>query len=137
MNNDPIAKLRAYIDNHLYDYDVSSALWVDISEILDEIEEQYMKLPVGADNMPIRPGQTLYKDNSVIPGKSVYAVGDNHVYIWNFNNSKQVFGYYADTFTHEKPDTLEGIIMEAMQSTFSGDKVADYVERIRKAVENG
>lgn len=27
--------------------------------------------------------------------------------------------------------------IDTMQSTFSGDKVADYVERIRKAVENG
>lgn len=125
-------------------------------DILDEIEARYMKLPMGADGVPIKPGQTLYeieyndeietKHYREIPGCCVYGVSDKRVYIWNYDNDRRIIGVYANELTHDKPDTVESIIMEAMQHAFGvsprcetldmGDKVNEYAERIRKAVEN-
>lgn len=141
MDNDPIAKLRAYIDNHLYDYDVSGALWVDISEILDEIEAKYMKLPLGADNLPIRPGQTIYENDREIPGSCVYGVSDKRVYIWDYSNDSLIVGLYASSFTHEKPDAIIDLLEEysnlLITSTDPKSLRNEYSKKIREVIENG
>lgn len=134
----PIERLLIYADNHLYERGGSNTLWEDVMDIADDIKAEYMKLPVDADGVPIRPGDLLVDTTS---DYELYAtkmfLGLNG---WAINARR------PDELRHVKPDTVEDIIMEAMQHAFSapykggtldmGDKVAEYAERIRKVVED-
>lgn len=109
-----------------------------LDRLADEIEAAYIKLPVDAYGVPIRPGDLLVDTTS---DYELYAtkmfLGLNG---WAINARR------PDELRHVKPDTVEDIIMEAMQHAFSapykggtldmGDKVAEYADRIRKAVED-
>lgn len=51
---DPIERMRSYISkNFCHPYCAS------MNEMLDEIEAQYMRLPLDADGVPIRPGDEV------------------------------------------------------------------------------
>ena len=73
---DPIEQLRRMFDEKTLNY--QECRW-----LLEEIEAAYMKLPVNADGVPIRPGQTLYENNREIPTEHVYAVSEKYVYTWH------------------------------------------------------
>lgn len=151
MATDSIARMRAYIDNHLYDYDVNSALWVDVSEILneiaDEIEAQYLKLPTDANGVSIKPGDKMM----LTPSRIVEVVAvdySRYFYVSCLADGSAVYEWrWAEHYHHAETDTVKEIIFEAMQHAFSAphqgetldmsDKVAEYAERIRRAVENG
>ena len=137
MANDPIASLRAYADNHLYDYDDGN-VWDEVTHIADEIEAQYMKLPLDADGVPIRPGQTIYENDREIPGSSVYGVDNKRVYIWDYSNDFLIIGLYASGFTHEKPDVIKDLLNEysnlLITSTNPESLREEYAKKIREVI---
>lgn len=97
---------------------------------LDDIERTHMRLPVDADGVPIRTGDRL-------EGGTVFAVGEDAVVyepgIWD----------EASLCRHVKPETVESLLtefaegFEGQNEDFSRLVVAEYAERIRKAVEHG
>ena len=132
---DPIEKLRGRL--------LCSAIsglnnfeYVDGDAIADEIEAAYMKLPVDADGVPIRPGDTVKYSKFGVCDYTVRAVTKD---FWVATDD---FAYNPDFTRHVNPDTVEGIIAEAMsyacepESPYSVNSkyVREYAERIWKAV---
>lgn len=140
MDRDPIEQLRLLCWPESRDY---------VNRLLDEIEAQYMKLPVDADGVPIRPGQTIYENDREIPGSCVCGVDDKRVYIWDYSNDFLILGVYASSFTHEKPDAIKDLLEEysdAILQCTCPDYVGDdkpgalreeYAKKIREVVNNG
>lgn len=112
---------------------------VDANELADEIEAAYMKLPVDADGVPIRPGDVLTSSS----GTDTVAAVDEAGFCYFINDEIPNYTYAAH-YTH-KPETIEDILMDAMQWAFympyatrnldAEDKVKEYAERIRKVVD--
>lgn len=128
---DPIERLRS-----LAAHPSRSSLDCDtVHNALDEIEAQYLKLPVDADGVPIRPGDLLVDTTS---DYELYAtkmfLGLNG---WAINARR------PDELRHVKPDTVESVLQEfALACEEQGYKnpridgiVEEYADRIRKAVE--
>lgn len=118
-------------------------------KLLNEIEAQYMRLPVDKNGVSVRPGDTLYKGKRKIPGSSVYGVDSERVYIWNYENDARTIAFYASNFTHTKPDTVESIIADLLADAgcehhedgscemgLTSEQITEYAERIKKAVCN-
>lgn len=112
-------------------------------KVLAVLEREYMKLPVDANCVPIRPGDEM----QMAFGESaeVVAVGSER---WFFDhscladNSDEYDFELAANSRHVKHDTVEGILGEAIQFGANADTgtrlecvISDYAERIQKAVE--
>ena len=122
-NKDPIEKLRNYAENRLMTFTLDR---------LDEIEAQYMKLPVDADGLPVSIGdkRTRHKTN----GKA-YEVEELRYdgETWWFESGEGCFS--CDSASHVKPDTVESLLAQSIEMI--NECLADYAERIRKAMDNG
>ena len=159
ISKDPIERLREWVRGTRSDGIGPLGTSIkELEEIADMVEAErdrlhktivdlmrtHMKLPVDADGVSIRPGDEM----QMAFGESaeVVAVGFGR---WFFDHScladdsEEYDWEWAANSQHAKPDTVEDIIMEAMQHAFSashldmGDKVDEFAERIRKAVEHG
>ena len=72
-----------------------------------------------------------------------YAVSEKHAHTWDA--AANAIGHLACKCRHVQPETVEGILAEAMsfacepEAPFSENSkyVKQYAERIRKAVEHG
>ena len=116
----------------------------ELGELRSDVESHYMKLPVDADGIPIRPGDKMQM--ALGESAEVVAVGSKR---WFYDQSCLVddgedydWGW-AENSRHVNPDTVESIIAEAMSFACepeapyskSSKYVQMYAERIRKAVE--
>lgn len=115
----------------------------ELDEIADEIEAAYMKLPVDADGVPIRPGDIMrFRDDAPV---RVDSIGNNRWYEGDYGWFGGNGGFYGSgtlrSCRHVKPETVEDIIAEVYHLVREAEDecglIADYAERIRKAVEHG
>lgn len=104
-------------------------------ELLDEIETRYMRLPVGADGVPIRPGDLVF----------------DITYNYELYATKMFLGLDGWTINARRPDELRNVKFDTVKSelakflTACGDddphyydeQIAEFAERIRKAVDRG
>jgi len=148
MTKDPIEKLRD-IASELDDCAASmsehgwSPVSTKIQMAIQEIEARYLKLPLDADGVPIKPGDILKsKQNGII--YDVEAVAEDEVAL------KHVPWIHASNlFYHKKPDTIESLLeelvlredlgilsMEAEREEMDA-LLEQYAERIRKVVQDG
>lgn len=145
---DPIARLReiaATLDDAAasmseHGFSIPS---IRAKSIADEIEAQYIRLPVDSDGVPIRPGDEVGINPQSPTFYEVVAVGDGVVVL------DGMFMRSADECRHVKPDTIFDILEELALRDDLGmlsveaerdemdELLARYAERIRKAVENG
>ncbi|MBQ9021046.1 MAG: hypothetical protein IJ113_03380 [Eggerthellaceae bacterium] len=121
---------------------------VDIAECKNDIENYYMRLPLDADGVPIRPGDRLETTDGMsttFDCKSLYLCRDG----WAVHGA--VHGHRPDEVRHVKPDTVESILEEALDKAAMLDRGAntgywpsaaditvlakDYAERIRRCME--
>lgn len=104
------------------------------------IERTYMRLPVDADGVPVRIGDTMGRicaeDRDVF---TVGLIGSDGLCM-----DDETSFFKASECRHVQPDTVEDIIAEVVQfganadtGTRIEDVVEEYAERIRKAVEHG
>lgn len=92
-----------------------------VLEIADEIEaeiaEKYLELPLDADGVPIRVGDTLYTiGNRKYEGNRcvVIGIGEGNLIYTRFEDGGDINQSFASKFTHVKPRTLESILCEAL-----------------------
>lgn len=110
--------------------------WVHacLCRFADEIEAAYMKLPVDADGVPIRVGDEIEYPNGRRDVVRFITINDD---LPTFNGD----WWTASKCRHVKPDTVEGIIAEVYHLVREAEDerglIADYAERIRKAVHDG
>lgn len=139
-----IEKLRGYAPNHPELYAVCNAA---ADAIEAEIAERYMELPVDADGVPIRVGETCY-DTDTGEQFEVSSVEWNNV-CWSAWSKPETRHIYIN-ITHEKPRTVEDVLREfaykAVRIGMKGgvpsdvelyaddDAVAEYADEIRKVV---
>ena len=143
MGNNPIGKLReharklsdtsAEISEHGF-----SPLGLKLEAIANEIETQYMMLPIGADGVPIRPGDEVFIDSKPQTACLVEAVNGDEAVL------DGMFIVTANECRHVKRDTLEDLIEDIWldddwhfltDGTEYEDRIAEYADRIRKAVD--
>lgn len=152
MTKDPIERLREELARPPLFSERNGYAPLDrapLLGILDEIEAQYMRLPVDVDGVPVKPGDTLYQGEREIPGNTVYGVCDTFVYIWHYGGRSHITGVPADEFTHVKPDPVESIIDDLLADAgcehhddgscemgLTSEQITEYAERIKKAVCN-
>lgn len=124
--NDALSAIRNRfgVDNELAAEDPAK-------NILEALERGWIRLPVDADGVPIRPGDLLVDTTS---DYELYAtkmfLGLNG---WAINARR------PDELRHVKPDTVEGLLAEFenhVRCDGADDaSIAEYAERIRKAVQ--
>ena len=104
-----------------------------LREIIEQLEHEYIKLPVDADGVPIRCGDTMTVGGGEI---EVRAVG-----IGGFNDAPL---FCARDAHHVRLDTVESVLREFYDLVEPSsnnvlitpdDTIAKYAERIRKVVE--
>lgn len=119
-----------------------------VKNVFETIDSTYMKLPVDADGMPIRIGDTMERVCAEMPGTFIVGLigADGHCM------DDETNFFLASECRHVKPDTVESLLMEfALATDYAGDwnnpddvderrrqvdaLAAEYAERIRKAVE--
>lgn len=147
-NNSTIELLRkcAVGDSRLQEAFEGMCLQEVFEGIIDEIEAQYIKLPVDADGVPIRPGDEIqFGTNAPV---HVYSIGTSRCDCGDFGWFGSDGGFYGrgtlSSCRHVKPDTVEDIIEDiwldddwhCLDDDASKQRIADYAERIRKAVED-
>ena len=110
--------------------------YCSLNQIADEIEAVYIKLPVDADGVQIRPGESLLYGNLGIeyPIESIVLHKDGSAIA-----RTEAGGVIAcDQCRHTKHDTVEGLLEEFYSvPEATSDEVSEYAERIRNAVQNG
>ena len=125
--------------------------WYDLAgrlqEELDGFECTHMRLPVDADGVPIRPGDTIHRTTSAVDNVvTVIGVNEREFFFCGPNFTEPgIKKNVGNAVRHVKPETVEGIIAEAMslacepEAPFSesSEYVKQFAERIRKAVEHG
>lgn len=139
MTKDTIARLREELDVCGCDPDECMTCSVPrkVKAALEEIEAQYMRLPVDADGVPIRPGDELvYRGTELFTCR---AVSEKSAHTWDA--AALAIGHLGSKCRHVQPETVEGLLEEfgAMFEAETDDimpLVRDYAERIRKAVDN-
>ena len=116
-----------------------------IAAIADEIENTYMKLPVDADGVPIKPGDLIEHDYD--EGKYQFTV---ETVI--FDGDRWDLGFKGDTtedcarveyehMHHVQPETVESVLEDFYFAIKSGERIQnttidEYADRIR-ALEGG
>lgn len=111
-----------------------------MSQYMDAIEQavadRYMELPLDADGVPIRAGDTLVvKDGG-------YGIEDAALYLAS-NGYWAIAGRRPDEFTHPRPRTVEDVLRElvALAEDTSGGRLDDgdiegFAEEIRRLVRD-
>lgn len=112
-----------------------------LDKFANEIEAQYMRLPVDADGVPIRLGDEISivgREDGVAASIEINDRGFAYVGV-------RPHGWSVPTrctpeeVIHVKPETVEDIISEVYHLVREAEDerglIADYAERIRKAVE--
>ena len=111
-----------------------------LEALANQLEAAYIKLPVDADGVPIRPGDEMRHEESGtvhrIDGLAVDGYGDVRAHV---EHGGLLVG---DECRHVKPDTVEGLLeelyrIEPHEADCVEDIVAEFSERIRKAVQDG
>lgn len=153
---DPITRLREELEACGCDPDNCMRCSVPrkVKKALGEIEAKYMKLPVDADGLPVSIGDKLTRHKT--NGK-VYEVEELRYdgETWWFESGEGCFS--CDSASHVKHDTVESLLEEfavkyeqvnnaplpkvgfgneIIGEEELSDVIADYAERIRKAVED-
>ncbi len=114
---------------------------------ITDMERTHIELPVDADGVPIRPGDTLVRGKDMPFKVLSIDYNDDGVRVFNDNS----FGIIHCEYRHAKPDHVKELLKELMGETVEwchysgpmsgtrtqGEIVADYAERIRKAVKDG
>lgn len=150
-NKDPIERLRSYISNTVF-----HPYCVRMNVMLDEIEAQYLKLPVDADGVPIFFGDLL----STIETGETFMCRGLAVCLRNETERFWTVEFDFDDYTgtpeyvsakscrHVNPDTVEGLLEDLALNHEWGylgmvcnkdemdEVIADYADRIRKAVQD-
>ena len=138
-----VEKLRSFLPSEFKAWETDSVIRKPgkditaekIAAIADEIENTYMKLPVDADGVPIRPGdEVLFTNGQVIKGV-VEAVGET----WVAFGDRPFYG--CNSCRHVKPETVESILEEFFFAVKSRERIQnttidEYADRIR-ALEGG
>lgn len=112
--------------------------------ILDEIEAQYMKLPIDADGVPIR----IYDEVRTEFDKTIEVVAVDEARCFYYDNGDYYYAWASDV-NHVKPDALYDLLEEysdaILQCTcpdYEGDNKPgalreEYAKKIREVVANG
>ena len=116
---DPLERLRAFYHKQL-------------NEIADDVEEQYMKLPVDADGLPIRPGDRLVHSKDTIVAAFV---ADDYICT--------PYGIRVPSLACRlvKPDLVAEELAKFLTACGDDDphhydeQIAEFAERIRKVME--
>ena len=124
-------------------HDFELNMRINAEQRIADVERTHMKLPVDADGVPIRPGDTVgyFVDGQKMHVQSVCEKG---IY-YTFSKGEVDGPLPTDYLFHVKPETVECIIVEAMslacepEAPYSKNStlVKTYAERIRKAVHDG
>lgn len=111
-------------------------------ELLDEIETRYMRLPVDADGVPIRPGDEMQFGTDATV--RVDSIGTSRCYCGDFGWFGSNGGFYGRgtlrSCRHVKPDTVESLLEKFADMPERIDRIAAvsrYAEHIRKACNEG
>lgn len=144
---DPIARLReiaatlddaaASMSEHGF-----SIPGIKAKSIADEIEAQYMRLPVDADGVPIRPGDLMLDYETP---RHVCGIGCSDIILGGYQQDGQQGMRYgiAANYRHVKPDTVESELAQFLTACGDDDphyydeQIAEYAERIRNEVQDG
>ena len=131
---------------------------IKAKSIADEIEAKYMRLPVDADGVPIRPGDKVFGYGRKNDGMTVRFLdqhGNLMVCETGSANLRDSLYWAADNVTHSAPDTVESLLEDMVKDIASEHVIYvpddkkdefgarlrdirdDYAERIRKVVDNG
>lgn len=138
---DMTEQLSEEVDVQRINYTIAFARAEKAEDTIADLEKTHMRLPVDADGVPIRPGDKLvYRGTEPF---MCYAVSEKHAHTWDA--AANAIGHLACKCRHVQPETVEGILAEAMsfacepEAPFSENSkyVKQYAERIRKAVEHG
>ena len=117
-----LRKLKGDVVDYRWGVDFDRA----IDELVAEIEREWMRVPVDADGVPIRPREEVST-----------GMGDNgpigHLEYWYPNHWVAVIEYKPGQFTrydpaairHIKPRTLEDVLRECVMQSMTVDRVVD------------
>lgn len=144
----PIERLR---EHGAVTIGTRSAYW-SLSQLADEIEEQYMKLPLDADGVPIRPGDDITWDGLEV--FCVEAVSPDDANLFSYRTHERTEADNLRNCRHVKHDTVESLLKDMIMS-LAAERVIyvpghdkerigarmrelrdEYAERIRKEVEH-
>lgn len=144
MTKDPIERLREELTrpplfNERNGYETLDR--APLLGLLEEVEAQYMRLPVDGDGVPIRPGDLIESEYMHKP-MTVADVGRFDVYAYD---ERERGFFIAKACRHVNHDTVEDVLVELSDAAMAMHSVGfmpigeirKYAERIRKAVEHG
>ncbi len=143
---DPIERLRKFRDGvdrsamGLHTFVFSAG---DIAEIVADLEAQYMKLPVDADGMPIKPGDEMQFGTDA-PVR-VDSIGTSRCYCGDFGWFGSNGGFYGrgtlcSCRHHVKTDAVEEELARFLTACGDDDphyydeQIAEFAERVREIV---
>jgi len=139
-----IEKLREYVDKQRDEYNNHNVSFVwQLSTIADEIEaeiaDNYMRLPLDADNVPIHVGdeiQYVNEQGGTGAKVKVCAIADGYVF---YDNGKHIHAHSSDSTRHVKPRTLEDVLRDCcnewnqhLGSDWEAGVYAKYADEIRE-----
>jgi hypothetical protein len=114
--------------------------------LADRIDSEYVELPVDADGVPIKPGDTVY--SKIWSGERKVRRIELCGQCWTVSLSDATFGHvsvFASEVTHERPDSWE-IIANELEDWSIGNRVNGnsdvsirahgFADRIRKLAKN-
>lgn len=124
-----------------------------------ERDSAYMRLPVDADGVPIKPGDRVYGYGRKEDGMTVRFLDQHGNLMVGDTGTTSLYEclyWTAENVTHHKPDTVESLLADFQQDTLTsqgeyvgeiidaeewerelGKSIEEYAERIKKAVEHG
>lgn len=122
----------------------------NFEQALADVEQTHMRLPVDADGVPIRVGETVY--GKYLKGYPSFVVRgfefDTEYDQWNVKTGAAMYTS-ANLLSHVPSDTVESVLEDFIEAFDAWDNecnhdreelrdklFAEYAERIRKAVEH-
>ena len=133
---DPIKRLRECF--MLSSVNDGSIEYLSAHDLADEIEAAYIKLPVDADHVPIRPGDFI--DYADMMSSVRFKVEAYDVIGGELAPSNGTVTYLPHLCRHVKAETIESILQELVGRVKSCDSeghktIVEYAERIRGAID--
>ena len=144
-SNNPIEQLReharkvsdmaAELSEHGF-----SPIGFQLEAIANEIEAQYLKLPVDEDGVPIHIGDMLLKSTGAPQASYGEVVGLSDDSVW-FDAKDGWESNWSNLTRHVKPDAVAEELARFLSACGDDDphyydeQIAEFAERIRKAVE--
>ena len=122
-----------------------------IDELIEERDSAYMRLPVDADGVPIKPGDTIRRTTSAVDNV-VTVIGVNEKeFFFNGPNFTEpgIKKNTGNAVRHVQPDTVDSILREFTDAVLEwasqsgpasevptwAEMSSEYIERIRKALD--